>query len=91
MPHDQNVAELVRILIAAGADYVKRSGDPPDPIHHAKWLAERLASEGVLVPSALTEDEAVKIGADAAGAVPADRAEIALCVRQGLERIAKGE
>jgi hypothetical protein len=42
-------------------------------------------------PSALTDDEAVKIGADAAGAVPSDRSEIALCVREGLERIAKGE
>ncbi|HUR95474.1 MAG TPA: hypothetical protein VMY76_12865 [Gemmatimonadales bacterium] len=53
----------------------------------AKWLAAR----GVLVPAALTDDEAVKIGADAVGAVPTDPAEIALCVRQGLERIARGE
>ncbi|MBA3260619.1 MAG: hypothetical protein H0T68_14275 [Gemmatimonadales bacterium] len=53
-------------------------------------LAEALASRGVLVPSALSEDELVKIGADAAGRVPTDRSEIALCVREGLERIAKG-
>lgn len=91
MPHDRNVAELIRILIAAGAEYVKLAGDPPDPIQHATWLAKRLASEGVLVPAVLSEDEAVKIGADAAGNVPSDRAEIALCVRQGLERIARGE
>jgi hypothetical protein len=31
------------------------------------------------------------IGADAAGNVPTDRAEIRLCVRQNLERIARGE
>ena len=37
------------------------------------------------------EEEAVKIGADAAGTIPPDRSEIALCVRQDLERIAKGE
>jgi hypothetical protein len=44
-----------------------------------------------LVPSALTDDQAVKIGADAVGVLPQDPAEIALCVRQGLERIARGE
>ena len=57
----------------------------------AREAAEWLAARGVLVPSALTDDEAVKIGADAVGNVPTDPAEIALCVRQGLERIARGE
>ncbi|MBA3257841.1 MAG: hypothetical protein H0T68_00035 [Gemmatimonadales bacterium] len=42
----------------------------------ARWLAAR----GVLVPKSLSEDEAVKIGADAAGTIPNDPAEIALCV-----------
>ena len=54
-------------------------------------VAQHLSDQGVLVPSVLTEDEAVKIGADATGAAPTDRSEIALCVREGLERIAKGE
>jgi hypothetical protein len=53
--------------------------------------AAYLASRGVLVPGVLTEDQAVRIGADAAGTLPADPAEIALCVREGLERIARGE
>jgi hypothetical protein len=44
-----------------------------------------------LVPAALTDDQAVAIGADANGTLPAERTEIALCVRQGLEQIAKGE
>jgi hypothetical protein len=53
-------------------------------------LAQHLADSGVLVPAALTDDEAVKIGADAVGNVPTEPAEIALCVRAGLERIAGG-
>jgi hypothetical protein len=53
----------------------------------AKALAESLASRGVIVPTALTDDEAVKIGADAAGSLPAERSEIALCVRQAWRRL----
>jgi hypothetical protein len=45
----------------------------------------------VLYPAALTDDQAVKIGADAVGAIPTDPSEIALCVREGLERCARGE
>ena len=91
MANERNVTALIQIFIAVGADFVKQSGQPPDPITHAEWLAKRLAAKGVLVPSALTDDEAVRIGADASGNVPSDRTEIALCVREGLERIAKGE
>jgi hypothetical protein len=54
-------------------------------------IARHFAEQGVIVPAALTDDQAVRIGADAAGTVPTDRSEIALCVREGLERIAKGE
>lgn len=54
-------------------------------------LARHLAETGVIVPASLTDDEAVSIGADAAGMVPTDRGEIALCVRQALEQIARGE
>jgi hypothetical protein len=53
-------------------------------------LARHLADAGVLFPAALTDDEAVKIGVDAAGTMPSDRSEIALCVREGLEKIARG-
>jgi len=73
-----NIAAL-KLLIADWAELDR----PPD-------LAEWLAAHGVLVPSALTEDQAVKIGADAVGSVPTEPAEIALCVREGLERIASG-
>jgi hypothetical protein len=52
--------------------------------------ARHLAEQGVLASAALTDDEAVKIGADAVGSVPTEPAEIALCVREGLERIARG-
>jgi hypothetical protein len=44
-----------------------------------------------LVPAALTDDQAVKIGADAVGNISTEPAEIALCVREGLERIARGD
>jgi hypothetical protein len=54
-----------------------------------KLVQHMIASAGVLVPAALTDDAAVRIGADAAGNVPTDRAEIGLCVRQNLERIAR--
>ena len=53
-------------------------------------LAGHLADAGVLFPAALTDDEAVKIGVDAAGTMPSDRSEIALCVREGLEKMARG-
>jgi hypothetical protein len=54
-------------------------------------IALHLVDQGVLVPAALTDDEAVKVGADAVGNVPTEPAEIALCVREGLERIARGD
>ena len=38
----------------------------------------------------LAEHQAVKLGADAVGDVPTDPTEIALCVREGLERVARG-
>jgi len=40
-------------------------------------MATHLAANGDLVPAALTDDEAVKIGAGAAGGMPTDRTEIA--------------
>jgi hypothetical protein len=78
-----NVAELTRLIEAAPQD--------GDHVHsRAELQAQFLAAHGVVVPSALTEDDAVKLGADAAATVPAERSEIALCVRQNLERIARG-
>jgi hypothetical protein len=56
-----------------------------------KLAQHMIASAGVLVPATLTDDDAVRIGADATGNMPSDRAEIGLCVRQNLERIARGD
>jgi hypothetical protein len=53
-------------------------------------IARHLAEQGMLAPAALTDDETVKIGAEAVGNVPTEPAEMALCVREGLERIARG-
>jgi hypothetical protein len=97
MPNERNIAPLETLL--AQAAEAQLSLVPPQfremieesvrqTIAH---VAQHLSEQGVLVPSVLTEDEAVKIGADAAGTVPTDRSEIALCVRRGLEKIAKGE
>jgi hypothetical protein len=81
MFNEQNLAALVQAL--GGAPGLP-AGIPLEA------LARHLAEQGVLVPAALTDDEAVKLGADAVGNVPTDPAEIALCVREGLERIARG-
>ena len=81
MANERNVGALLQVLhnapgLPAGIDLER--------------LARHLAEAGVLFPSALTDDEAVQVGADAAGTLPSDRTEIALCVREGLERIARG-
>jgi hypothetical protein len=82
MANARNLSALVQAL----------RGAPGLPIGiPLEAIARHLADAGVIVPSALTDDEAVKIGADAAGTVPAERSEIAHCVRQGLEQTAKGE
>jgi hypothetical protein len=81
MPNDRNLAALVQALRGAPG---LPTGVP------LELIATHLAAAGVLVPAAITEDEAVKIGADAAGLLPVDRSEIALCVREGLELIARG-
>lgn len=72
---------------------------PSTKIGHAKRAQPGLCRRshatsltvGVIVPAALTDDEAVAIGADAASTIPKDQTEVAPCVRQGLERIARGE
>ena len=79
--NDRNLAALVQAVRGAPG---LPAGIPLEA------LARHLAGQGVLVPAALTDDEAVKLGADAAGSVPTDPAEIALCVREGLEHIARG-
>ncbi len=54
-------------------------------------LARGLADAAVLVPMALTDDGAVKSGRTPRACCPVDPAELALCVREGLEQIARGE
>jgi hypothetical protein len=81
MANKRNIAALVQAL----------RGSPGLPAGiPLEALADHLAEAGVLVPAALTDDQAVAIGADAAGTLPTERTEIALCVREGLEQIAKG-
>ncbi len=79
--NDRNLAALEQAL----------RGSPGMPVGvPLEAIAGHLAAQGILAPAALTDDEAVKIGADAAGSLPPDPAEIAFCVREGLERIARG-
>jgi hypothetical protein len=82
MANDRNISALVQVLRGAPG---LPAGIPLEA------LAEHLAVAGVLYPAALTDDEAVKLGADAVGSTPTEPTEIALCVREGLERIARGE
>ena len=97
MPNERNVAALEAMLTDVAEGQMAMVPPPfRDMIEQGlrqtiTSIAQHLSDQGVLVPGVLTEDQAVKIGADAAGTVPADASEIALCVRQGLERIAKGE
>ena len=82
MANDRNISALIQVLRGA-------PGMPAGlPLEE---LARHLSAAGVLYPAALTDDQAVKIGADAVGAIPTDPSEIALCVREGLERCARGE
>ena len=81
MRNDRNISALLQVLRGAAGLPI---GIP------LETLAEHLAAAGVLYPAALTDDQAVKLGADAVGDVPTDPTEIALCVREGLERVARG-
>ena len=97
MPNERNVAALEALLTEAAAGQLDLVPPPfremiGDGVRQTiTQVAQYLSGRGVLVPSVLTEAEAVRIGADAAGGVPTERAEVALCVREGLERIARGE
>ena len=53
-------------------------------------LPEFLADHGVLAASALTDDDGVAIAADASTTAAEERGELALCVRQRLDKIARG-
>jgi hypothetical protein len=59
----------------------------PDPA----FAAEFLASHGILAVTVLTHDEAVKIAVDATRLAPSDSGTVALCIRELLEQIAKGQ
>ncbi len=81
--NDRNVSALVHVLRGAPG----LPGGMP-----LEALAEQhLAAAGVIYPAALTDDQAVKLGADAVGSMPTEPTEIALCVREGLAKIARGE
>ncbi|MGH7515608.1 MAG: hypothetical protein ACREOQ_22115 [Gemmatimonadales bacterium] len=90
MANERNVERLAEIIQQA-MEAQLAAMDLGGPLYQdAQTMARLLAERGVLVPAALTDDEAVKLGADAVGNVPTDPAEIALCVREGLERMARG-
>jgi hypothetical protein len=90
MANERNIERLAEI-IAQAMEAQLAAMDLGGPLYQdAHSLAGLLAERGVLVPAALTDDEAVKLGADAIGSVPTEPAEIALCIREGLERIARG-
>jgi hypothetical protein len=98
MLNGQNVEILSALLQQAAAAIEEEQKSHPELTKlrlgeelRRKLVQHMIASAGVLVPAALTDDAAVRIGADAAGNVPTDRAEIGLCVRQNLERIARGD
>jgi hypothetical protein len=97
MPNERNVAALEAILTEAAAGQLDLVPAPyramiDDSVRQTiAYVAQYLSGRGVLVPGVMTEDEAVGIGADATGSVPTERSEVALCVRQGLERIARGD
>ena len=82
MANDRNISALVQVLRSV-------PGLPTSVSLEA--LGEHLAGAGVLYPAALTDDQAVKLGADAVGGIPTEPTEIALCVREGLEKVARGE
>jgi hypothetical protein len=82
MPNERNLAALVQAL----------RGSPGLPAGlPLESLAQHLAGQGVIVPAALTDDQAASIGADAAGVAATDRTEIGFCVRERLQKIAKGQ
>jgi hypothetical protein len=92
-----NVRILSELLDNAAAAAEEARGPRPEltqirlsPELRRALVEHMVAASGVLVPAALSDDDAVRISADAAG-VPTERGEIGLCVRQNLERIAKGE
>lgn len=61
-------------------------------IENADAAARFLAAQGVLVPSALTDDELISCDMDGERLeTPAERAQAAAFVRAQLERIANGE
>jgi sRNA-binding carbon storage regulator CsrA len=98
MSNGQNV-ELLSDLLQKAAAAIEEERTPHPELTQLRLSGElrrklvqhMIVSAGVLIPAALTDDDAVRIGADAAGNVPTDRAEIGLCVRQNLERIARGD
>lgn len=91
MANERNVVALYELLQLASV----RRNDPGEQIVNRE-LARFLASRGVLVPSALTDEEAVAV--NCAADEPTDPSfnadftkPVAGATRAALERIAKGE
>ena len=103
MSNDANVRALAAAIRKAWAaqagDWARRhnaEGTNPDPVPplplNLEKLAATLATEGILAPSALTDDELLACEvAEEIRETPVERAEVAASVRNRLERIARGE
>jgi hypothetical protein len=86
--NQRNVEALAALLARSPWEIVLRDEDrrAVDEDAVSTTLAEWLASRGVLVPSALTDEDAAVIGRTEARA-----GFLALNVSRALDRIAKGE
>ncbi len=101
--NDANVRALTTAIREAWAaqagDWARRhnaGGTNPEQVPalplNLEKLATALATEGIVAPSALTDDELLACKVDQeARASPVERAEVAATVRDRLQRIARGE
>jgi hypothetical protein len=90
MPNERNIEALTEVLLEA---LPQPNVEAPALVAGvARAIAESLARRGVIVPSALTDDELLACEVDKESREsPMERAEVAAAVRERLERIARGE
>ena len=97
MPSERNVRALTAILMEGMAHTLASNPEVDRVLGQAlrsdlpQWAAF-LAARGVLVPSALTDDELLACDVEQQSREsPMERAEVAASVRERLERFARGE
>jgi hypothetical protein len=90
MANERNIEALTEVLLEALPQ--PNVAVPAVLAGVVKALAESLASRGVNVPTALTDDELLACVVDQESKEsPMERAEVAAAVRERLERLAKGD